>query len=89
MKRILAVAALVGSFALPAFAQPETIVCDDYLGMDNTQQMAAIAEIETAASEMAAGADTMTADQIHERLAADCKSQPDALIVEIVKEAKG
>jgi hypothetical protein len=80
---------LVGTFALPAFAQPETIVCDDYLGMDNTEQMAAIAQIESMSSEMQAGGEAMTAAQVHERLAADCKSQPDALIIEVIQEAKG
>jgi hypothetical protein len=85
MKRIVIAAAVVAAFAMPAFAQPEEIVCDDFLGLDNAAQMAALAEIQTAASEMQAGGQAMTADEIHERLTADCKSQPDALVIEVYK----
>lgn len=86
MKRIVIAAALATAFGLPAFAQPMEIVCDDFLGMDNAAQMEAIAAIQTETSEMDNQGGNLTADQIHERLAADCKSQPDALVVEVVKE---
>jgi hypothetical protein len=84
MRRILAAAALAASFALPAFGQGAEIVCDDFLGMDNAQQMAALAEIEGQAAEMDLGAD-FNAAAIHERLTADCVSQPDVLIVDVIK----
>jgi hypothetical protein len=91
MKRFIAAAALASSFALPAFAQPAEIVCDDFLGMDNAQQMATIAELEGQLSEMALtepGGGAWTAEQVHERLTADCVSQPDVLIVDVLKTAK-
>ena len=84
MKRILITAAVLGSIAMPAMAQME-VVCDDYLGMDNTAQMAAIAELESMTSEMASQ-ENLTAEAIHEKLAADCVSRPDALIVDVIKE---
>lgn len=87
MLRTVAAILVAGSFALPAFAQPAEIVCDDFLGMDNADQMGAIAEIQTMMSEQQAGGEAMTADAIHERLTADCASRPDALIVDVVKEA--
>jgi hypothetical protein len=86
MKRIVLAAALAAAAAMPAFAQPMEIVCDDFLGLDNAAQMEAIAEIQTATSEMDNQGNNMTAEQIHERLTADCASRPDALVVEVVKE---
>jgi hypothetical protein len=91
MKRILMAAGLAGSFALPAFAQPAEIVCDDFLGMDNAQQMAIMAEMQGQLSEQAVtapGGGEWTAEAIHERLTADCASQPDVLIVDVIKAAK-
>jgi hypothetical protein len=89
MMRIALAAAAAVTLALPAFAQPEQIVCDNFLGMDNAQQMETIAEIQTMTSEMQAGGETMEASQIHERLTADCKSRPDALLIEVYQEAAG
>jgi hypothetical protein len=90
MTRTLVVAFLAGSLALPAFAQSDTIVCDDFLGMDNAQQMETLAEIQNMMSEEQASetgmGGQMTAEQIHERLTADCQSKPDALVVEVMKE---
>ena len=87
MFRTVAATLLVGAFALPAFAQPAEIVCDDFLGMDNAAQMEAVAEIETMMSEQQMGGEAMTAAAIHERLTADCKSRPDARVVDVLKEA--
>lgn len=90
MMRIAFATAVAAVVAMPAFAQPEEIVCDNFLGMDNAQQMETLAEIQTMTSEMQAAADgNMTAEQIHERLTADCKSRPDALVVEVYKEGMG
>jgi hypothetical protein len=86
MLRKVAAILLAGGFALPAFAQPAEIVCDDFLGMDNAAQMESIAEIQTMMSEQQLGGEAMTAEAIHERLTADCKSRPDALVVEVLKE---
>jgi hypothetical protein len=69
---------------MPAMAQME-VVCDDYLAMDNAAQMAAIAELESMTGEMASQQD-LTAEGIHEKLAADCAARPDALIVDVIKE---
>jgi hypothetical protein len=89
MMRIALAASVAAVLAMPAFAQPEEIVCDNFLGMDNGAQMEAIAEIQTMSSEMQAGGETMSAAQIHERLTADCKSRPDALVMEVYKEGMG
>lgn len=86
MMRIVVAAALAAAVALPAFAQPMEIVCDDFLGLDNAAQMEAIAAIQTETSEMDNQGGNLTADQIHERLTADCASRPDALVVEVVRE---
>ncbi len=88
MIRSLAAALLVSGFAVPAFAQSAEIVCDDFLGLDNAKQMETIAELETMMSEQQMGGEAMTADAIHERLTADCKSKPDALVIEVMKAAK-
>jgi hypothetical protein len=85
MKRIVAAAALAASFGLPAFGQGVEIVCDDFLAMDNAQQMATLAEIEGQAAEMDLGPD-FSAAAIHEKLTADCASRPTMLIVDVIKE---
>jgi hypothetical protein len=84
---MLLTAALL-ALAAPAFAQPETVTCGDYSAMDNAQQMETIAAIESLTGEMAAE-EQLTADQIHEKLAADCANQVDMLVIEVVKGYKG
>ena len=86
MTRILAASALATFFAVPAFAQGLEIVCDDFLALDNAQQMATLAEIQGQMSEMDTASNTMTAEQIHEKLTADCASRPDVLVVDVIKE---
>jgi hypothetical protein len=82
MKRFLVVAALaaVGS---PAFAQME-VTCGDYSAMDNAQQMETIAALESETSQMAAE-QQLTAEAIHQKLAAECAGQVDMLIIDVIK----
>lgn len=71
------------SLAVPAFAQDE-VTCGDYTLMDNAKQMETIAGIEAEVSQMTKQ-DALTADQIHDKLAADCKDKVDMLVIDIVK----
>ena len=70
--------------AAPAFAQTEEVTCGDYSAMDNAKQMETIAALEAQTSEMAKE-NQLTADQIHEKLAADCKDQVDVLVIDVLK----
>ena len=76
----LATACLV---AAPAFAQEE-VTCGDYSLMDNAKQMETIAGLESLTSEMAAE-NQLTADAIHEKLAAECKDQVDVLVIDVIR----
>jgi hypothetical protein len=69
--------------AAPAFAQTEEVTCGDYSIMDNAQQMETIASIESQTSQMASE-NQLTAEQIHAKLAAECKDQVDVLVIDIV-----
>jgi len=82
MKRFLVVAALaaVGS---PAFAQME-VTCGDYTLMDNAQQMETLAALESETSQMASE-QQLTAEAMHEKLAAECEGQVDMLIIDVIK----
>lgn len=82
MKR-LAIASVAILFAAPAFAQNLEVTCGDYSMMDNAAQMETIAALEAQTSQMAGG-DKLTADQIHEKLAADCKDQVDVLVIDVL-----
>jgi hypothetical protein len=73
---------IVGFLAAPAFAQME-VTCGDYTLMDNTRQMETIAAIESEASQMDSEF-SLTADQIHEKLAAECRDKVDVLVIEAV-----
>ena len=77
---MLATACLV---AAPAFAQEE-VTCGDYSLMDNAKQMETIAALESLTSEMASE-NQLTADAIHEKLAAECKDKVDVLVIDIIK----
>lgn len=83
MKRMLLTAAIVGALAAPALAQPETVTCGDYSAMDNAQQMETIAALESQASQMSSDFN-LTADQIHQKLAAECQGQVDVLVIEVL-----
>ena len=84
MKRTLLAAALVGLFAAPAFAQVESVTCGDYSTMDDAKQMETVASLESLTGEMAKE-DQLTADAIHEKLAATCKDQVDMLVIDVMK----
>ena len=87
MKFAFIAAAVAAACCAPAYAQDQvsTLKCDAYLEMDNTEQMAVIAELDSVISEMGASQDK-NADMIHERLAADCAADDDVLVVDAVRE---
>jgi hypothetical protein len=60
------------------------VTCGDYSIMDNAQQMETIAALESETSQMASE-QNLTADAIHERLAADCQGEVDMLVIDIVR----
>jgi hypothetical protein len=82
MKR-LSLACLACLLAAPAFAQME-VTCGDYSLMDNAKQMETIAALESETSQMAGG-DQLTADQIHDKLAAECKDKVDVLVIDVIR----
>ena len=84
MRTLLVSAAIVGALAGPVFAQTEEVTCGDYSMMDNAKQMETIAAIEAETSQMA-HEESLTADAIHEKLAADCKDKVDVLVIDVVK----
>ena len=67
----------------PAFAQME-VTCGDYTMMDNAKQMETIAALEAETSQMASE-QNLTAQAIHEKLAAECQGQVDMLVVDVMK----
>ncbi len=83
MKRILMAAGLACLLGAPAFAQME-VTCGDYSIMDNAKQMETIAALESETSGMSGG-EQLTADAMHEKLAAGCKDQVDMLIIDVIK----
>lgn len=83
MKRILMTAGLACVLGAPAFAQME-VTCGDFSAMDNAGQMETIAALESETSEMMKE-NQLTADQLHEKLAADCKDKVDVLVIDVVK----
>ena len=83
MRNIVIAAALAASVGAPAFAQME-VTCGDYSIMDNAQQMETIAALESEASQMSAD-QNLTADAMHEKLAADCANQVDVLVIDVIK----
>ena len=83
MKNALLGLAAAGLLAGAAYAQEE-VTCGDYALMDNAQQMETIAALESETSQMATQ-ESLTADAIHEKLAAECKDQVDVLIIDVIK----
>jgi hypothetical protein len=84
MIRMLLPAALAVAFAAPVFAQDLEVTCGDYTMMDNAQQMETIAALESEASQMDGG-EALTAEAIHEKLAADCEGKVDVMVIEVVR----
>lgn len=84
MKKIIGGIVVAGFLAVPAFAQEEEVTCGDYSMMDNAKQMETIAAIEAQTSQMA-HENALTADEIHDKLAGDCKDKVDVLVIDVVK----
>lgn len=84
MKRLFVAAALVTAFGAPAFAQME-VTCGDYSLMDNAKQMETLAALELQAKAEAGTEFNMSAEAMHEKLAAECKDKVDVLIIDVVK----
>jgi streptomycin 6-kinase len=86
MKRIFMATALAGAFVVPAFAQDAaTAVCSEYAAMDNAGKMAILAELQSLNAEM----DTnMSSEEIATGLNTECAENPNALIMDAVKEVK-
>lgn len=82
--KLLALACAASLLAAPVFAADMEVTCGDYSLMDNAKQMETIAAIEAETSDMAKD-DQLTADQIHEKLAAECKDKVDVLVIDIVR----
>jgi hypothetical protein len=84
MLRMLLPAAFAVALAAPAFAQNLEVTCGDYTLMDNAKQMETIAALESETSQMDGG-EALTAEAIHEKLAADCEGKVDVLVIDVVK----
>jgi len=82
MKRLIVIAALAVAGS-PAFAQME-VTCGDYTLMDNAKQMETLAALESETSQMAPE-QQLTADAMHQKLAAECEGKVDVLIIDVIK----
>ncbi len=82
MKRLIVIAALAVAGS-PAFAQME-VTCGDYTLMDNAKQMETLAALESETSQMATE-QQLTAEAMHEKLAAECEGKVDVLIIDVIK----
>ena len=82
MKRLIVIAALAVAGS-PAFAQME-VTCGDYTLMDNAKQMETLAALESETSQMAPE-QQLTADAMHEKLAAECEGKVDVLVIDVIK----
>ena len=60
------------------------VTCGDYTLMDNAKQMETIAALESETSQMASE-QNLTAEAIHEKLAADCEGKVDVLVIDVIK----
>lgn len=87
MKNLILAAILAGACTAPAFAQDAAaaIACLEYSQMDNAHQMAVIADLDSATSEMGG---KITADQIYTGLSTECTANPDKLVIDAVKDIK-
>jgi hypothetical protein len=83
MRTMLFAIAAAGLLGGPAFAQME-VTCGDYTLMDNAKQMETLAALESETSEMASE-QNLTAEAIHQKLAAECEGKVDVLIVDVIK----
>lgn len=86
MKNLILAAAFGCACTAPAFAQDAAaIACLEYSKLDNAKQMAVIAALDSATSEMGG---KLTADQIYAGLSTECTAHPDKLVSDAVKELK-
>jgi hypothetical protein len=83
MKCLLPAVMTVSIVAAPAFAQME-VTCGDYTLMDNAKQMETIAALESETGQMATE-QNLTAEAIHQKLAAECQGKVDVLVVEVIR----
>jgi hypothetical protein len=83
MKCLLPATIALAVLAAPAFAQME-VTCGDYTLMDNAKQMETIAALESETSEMATE-QNLTAEAIHQKLAAECQGKVDVLVIDVMK----
>ena len=60
------------------------VTCGDYTLMDNAKQMETLAALESETSQMATE-QNLTAEAIHEKLAAECEGKVEILIVDVIK----
>ena len=83
MKRMLP--CLLGACLLgaPVYAQME-VTCGDYTLMDNAKQMETLAALESETSQMASE-QNLTAEAMHQKLAAECEGKVDVLVVDVIK----
>jgi hypothetical protein len=83
MKCLLPTTIALAVLAAPAFAQME-VTCGDYTLMDNAKQMETIAALESETSQMATE-QNLTAEAIHQKLAAECQGKVDVLVIDVMK----
>jgi hypothetical protein len=86
MKKFLIATAIATGFAASAFAQEgERMLCSEYSALDNAGQMAVVAAVESAVSEMDLSQE-LTSAEIHGGLVDNCTEHPDMIVVDVVKE---
>jgi hypothetical protein len=100
MKTLLATTILVGSMAVPAFAQmADDMSCADFMAMDSSGQMAAMESMSgmTAGDKMMSEGDkAMKSDAMAEggmevtaeTVAQGCEGHDDMMVTEVVEQAK-
>jgi hypothetical protein len=83
MKCLVPITMTLAVLGAPAFSQME-VTCGDYALMDNAKQMETIAALESETSQMATE-QNLTAEAIHQKLAADCQGKVDVLVVDVIE----
>ena len=88
MKRILLALALSAGSIAPALAQDiNSMTCADFSQQDRTGQMATIAAIQSATSQMQVS-QTLMADDIFRQLTTMCTGHDDMMVADAVKQMK-
>jgi hypothetical protein len=60
------------------------VTCGDYTLMDNAKQMETLAALESETSQTASE-QNLTAEAMHQKLAAECEGKVDVLVVDVIK----